>query len=379
MKNNFRRSVNLKHLLINGEKHIGLKYHPDKVVDALTAQLHGIEWHAEYGMYHLPNNKTNLDRIFGLFKGVAWINGSAFFEQRRNVAENEVLDLQQLRTAQLPTGHRRCPEAFFQKLELRRYALSTARHYVHHFGRFLGAHPGKDPIELDENDIRLYLQGLVQENRSDSMVNMALNAIKFHYEVVLGMPNRFYSIERPRPKRALPEVLSKQEVKRMIDITENIKHKCIISLLYSAGLRRSELLALTPADILSERMLIHVRQAKGRKDRYTLLSKTLLSQLRSYYKAYRPKKLLFEGPTGTAYTPSSVVNIVKQAAKRAKIQRRVTPHTLRHSFATHLLENGTDLRRIQILLGHGSTKTTEIYTHVAQTTYTGTISPLDNL
>jgi len=320
-----------------------------------------------------------LTRIFELYKGVAWVNGQYFFGKRANTQDNEPISLAHLCTRELPKGHRRCPKAYLDKLEICRYALTTANHYVSQFERFLFAHQGKEPIELTEMEIREYLQGLIRSGKSDSFVNLALNAIKFHYEKVLGMPNRFYSIERPRKRQTLPEVLSTQEVKRMIDVTRNIKHKCIISLLYSAGLRRAELLNLKPRDIKSDRMLILVRGAKGNKDRYTILSQKLLALLRGYYREYRPKHFLFESPDGSSYSASSVSAIIKRAAKQAKVQRRVTPHMLRHSFATHLLEQGTDLRRIQILLGHGSTKTTERYTHVAESTYRGTISPLDNM
>ena len=191
------------------------------------------------------------------------------------------------------------------------------------------------------------------------------------------MPNRFYTIERPRKKEKLPKVISKEEVIRMIDHTSNLKHKCIISLLYSAGLRRSELLNLKPTDIESDRMLIRVEQAKGNKDRYTILSEKLLVNLRTYYKIFRPKNYLFESYKATKYSASSVLKIVKSAAERVGIKRTVTPHMLRHSFATHLLENGTDIRYIQELLGHSSTKTTEIYTHVAKTNFNNIKNPLD--
>jgi len=191
------------------------------------------------------------------------------------------------------------------------------------------------------------------------------------------MPNRFYTIERPRKKEKLPKVISKQEVLRMIAVSTNSKHKCIISLLYSSGLRRSELLNLTLSDIESDRMLIRVEGAKGNKDRYTLLSEKILVDLRIYFKIYRPKKYLFEGLKGGKYSSNSVLKVVKKAAEKAAINKRVTPHILRHSFATHLLENGTDLRYIQELLGHNSSKTTEVYTHVAKNNFNKIKNPLD--
>ena len=163
----------------------------------------------------------------------------------------------------------------------------------------------------------------------------------------------------------MPDVVSEEEAKAMIAATDNLKHKCIISILYSGGLRRNELINLKITDIDSERMVIHIRNGKGGKDRITLLSNSVLSDLRKYYIKIKPVKFLFEGSKGGHYSSSSVKKIVDKAALLAGIKKKVTPHTLRHSFATHLLEAGTDLRHIQVLLGHNSSKTTGIYTHVA--------------
>ena len=191
------------------------------------------------------------------------------------------------------------------------------------------------------------------------------------------MPNRFYEIERPRKESKLPTVISKEEVLSIIGSTNNIKHKCIIKLLYSSGLRRSELLNLKLADVDSKRMLIRVQGSKGNKDRHTLLSQTVLEDLRIYFREWKPREYLFEGQRGGRYSAQSVLKIVKEAAIKAKIKQSVTPHVLRHSFATHLLESGVDLRQIQVLLGHGSSKTTEIYTHVATNTFRNIKNPLD--
>ena len=191
------------------------------------------------------------------------------------------------------------------------------------------------------------------------------------------MPNRFYSIERPRKEQKLPKVFSKQEILSIIEHTNNIKHRCIVSLLYSAGLRRSELLNLKLSDIDSKRMLIFISNAKNNKDRYSLLSKNVLKDLKIYYLQWRPKEYLFEGLLGQKYSAESVSKIVKNASIKAGIARKVTPHMLRHSFATHLLENGTDIRSIQTLLGHGNIKTTEIYTQVAVSNFRLIKNPLD--
>ena len=249
--------------------------------------------------------------------------------------------------------------------------------YITLFEQFINFFSNEELNKLSEIEIQQYLNHLAQSNRSISYINQSINSIKFYYEVVLGMPNRFYAIDRPRKRQKLPVILSREEILKMLSVTTNLKHKCIIGLLYSSGLRKGELLKLTPKDIDSKRMVVIIKQSKGNKDRLSLLSENILEDLRTYYKAWRPKNYLFEGPNGQAYSASSVNRIVQKAAQKAKVQKKITAHSLRHSFATHLLENGTNLRYIQRLLGHSSSQTTEIYTHVA-TNHLQTIkNPLD--
>ncbi len=371
------RFITLRHLFISNKKYIGLDFKMDKVLVALTKGLPDIAWDKQNSIYLLPNTGQNIDAIFKTFKGVAWINCSYFFEKTRSKQLNEVFDIQWIKKRELPLNHRTCPEEYIEKLKLKKYSNNTVRSYVSCFEKFLNHFKNVEIRDINDRNIREYLDFLIRNNSSDSYINQAINSIKFYYEVVLGMPNTYYDLERPRKKKTLPIVLSKDEVKRMISTTKNLKHKCIISTLYSAGLRRSELLNLELGDIDSERMVIHIKDAKGNKDRYTLLSATLLEDLRVYFKQYRPKKYLFEGVGGIPYSTSSVSTIVKRAAKKVKIAKTVTPHTLRHSFATHLLESGTDLRYIQLLLGHNSTKTTEIYTHVSTASFNSIKNPLD--
>ncbi|WP_353937189.1 site-specific tyrosine recombinase/integron integrase [uncultured Zobellia sp.] len=274
-------------------------------------------------------------------------------------------------------NYRSCPEEYLVKLEIKKYANNTVKSYVSLFEAFINFFNKKKLSTINDEDIRLYLQKLVQENRSNSYINQSINSIKFYYEIVLGMPNRFYSIDRPRKEKKLPQVISKSEVMKILDNTNNLKHRCIVGLLYSAGLRRNELINLKLSDIDSNRMLIRIESGKGNKDRYSLLSNQILDDLRIYYKKWRPKKYIIEGQYGGQYSGQSIAVIVTKAAKKAGIRIRVTPHMLRHSFATHLLEAGVDLRQIQVLLGHSSSKTTEIYTHVATSTFSSIKNPLD--
>jgi len=363
------RSITLKHLLINGQKCIGLQFSGDKVIQALIDTLPETIWSETFGMHYIPNTKQNLNLVFKTFRGEAWVNGNYFFADRQINAENEDINVDWFRRRKLDVKYKPCPEEYLLKLELKRYSNNTVRAYVNCFEAFINHFLDLNPIDINENEIRSYLQKLVQEGKSSSYINQVVNSIKFFYEIVHGMPNRFYSIERPRKEKKLPEVLSKEEIVAIIANTNNIKHKCIVSLLYTSGLRRSELLNLRVTDIDSKRMMVRIGNAKGNKDRLTVLSAEVLKDLKSYYKEYRPKDYLFEGAKGGPYSSSSVLNIVVSASKRARIRKKVTPHMLRHSFATHLLENGTDLRHIQLLLGHNSTKTTEIYTHVANRSF----------
>ena len=226
----------------------------------------------------------------------------------------------------------------------------------------------------------MFLRYLVEERQvSTSYQNQAINAIKYYYEQVLGGRRKFYFIERPVKERKLPVVLSEAEVYRLLASVHNLKHKCLLMLIYSAGLRISEALHLQPKDLDSKRMQVTVRNAKGKKDRVSILSKSLLPILRDYYQLYQPKEYLFEGADGGQYSARSAQNVFKKACIQAKITKKATLHTLRHSFATHLLEKGTDLRYIQTLLGHGSSRTTEIYTHVSTKALKDIQSPLDSL
>ncbi len=251
-----RRIVTLKHIYHRNEKCIGLKFYPDKVIQALIKELPSPRWHAESGCVIIKNTKGNLTQVFRKFRGVAWVNGQYFFTNRPVNQGNADLSVDRFRQRKLPEDYRRCPEPYLQKLEIRKYAYNTARTYISLFERYLNYYSEHSPDELNEEDIRAYLQKLVQQNKSDSYLNQAVTAIKFYYEVVQCMPNRFYTIERPRKKERLPEVLSKEEIVSIINHTNNIKHRCIVALLYSAGLRRGELLDLEIKDIDSKRMLV---------------------------------------------------------------------------------------------------------------------------
>jgi site-specific recombinase XerD len=372
------RSVTLKHLLIKEKRFIGLQFNTDKVIHALVKQLPDVKWSNSFNMAYILNTKENLDEIFKIFNGVVWVNCNYFLDKSIVKETNKPIDITWFRKRKLPSDYRVCPTNYLDKLELRKYANNAVKTYVASFETFINFYISKDLVSIDESDVRMYILKLVQEDKSNAYINSAINSIKFYYESVLGMPNRFYGIERPRKEKKLPKILSKEDVLSIIANTNNIKHRCIVSLLYSSGIRRNELVNLKITDIDSKRMLIRIEAAKGNKDRYTLLSHSLLEDLREYYKQCKPEKYIVERMYGKQYSGQSIGKIVLNAAEKADIKIPVTPHMLRHSFTTHLLEAGVDLRQIQVLLGHSSSKTTEIYTHVTTTTFKKIKNPLDS-
>jgi integrase/recombinase XerD len=266
-------------------------------------------------------------------------------------------------------------------LKLRFYRPGTVSSYLRQAELFAGYYK-KSPAELGEAAIRTYLLHLVEEKKAGpSAVKMSVAALKFLYTHTLNRPEEVIRIPWPRTPKPLPDILSGSEVSRLLENVRSIKHRMIMMTAYGAGLRVSEACTLKSLDIDSKRMLIHVRDGKRGRDRYVMLPKRLLYCLREYWKIARPPgDWLFpggdpEGPIGK----SSVEDAVRKAARQAGIGKRVTPHVLRHSFATHLLETGTDIRTIQVLLGHGSIRTTEGYVKVSRAHVGRTESPLDLL
>jgi len=277
-------------------------------------------------------------------------------------------------------NYRSCPVEYILKLKELRYSEKTIKTYKTLFEEFINYYHKFDIGRIDESMITAFLRYLVLERKvSTSYQNQAINAVKFYYERVLGGQRKVYFIERPRKEKTLPNVMNEKEVGDLFRVTENIKHKAILMLSYSGGLRLSELINVRIKDIDSSRMQIRVEQAKGKKDRYTLLSVRLLEVLRTYFLIYKPKEWLFEGATGGQYSVGSIQSIMRDSVIKAGIKKKVSVHTLRHSFATHLLESGTDLRYIQDLLGHASSKTTEVYTHITTKGFDQIKSPLDKL
>ena len=331
----------------------------------IVKSIEGTDWEVKRRYWYIPAEKFDLNTVFNTLKTVAFIDYS---------------ELKNKSSIALPPDKTQILQEYINKLEQKQYSENTKKVYALYFREFLIYFRNFKPANITKEEINNYIVNLIRnKNISESQQNQRINAIKFYYEKVLGLDRVFYNIDRAKKKKQLPDVLSKEEVFSMIKSTVNLKHKAIISLLYSCGMRRSELIDLKLTDIDSKRMLIKIRGAKGKKDRYVQLASGVLTLLREYYKQERPVQYVFEGKKGEKYSASSIVKVVKAAAKRAGIKKRVYPHMLRHSFATHHLEQGTDLRYIQEWLGHNSSKTTEIYTHVSKKDFHRFKNPIDDI
>ena len=270
---------------------------------------------------------------------------------------------------------------FKNYLNYRRYSQNTVKTYSDALEVFFRFFNDKPPEIINIEDlIQFNTEYILKKKLSASYQNQVINAIKLFYRNRFNRTMEVDIIQRPRREKRLPNVLSKDEVKSILEAPNNLKHRAMLSLIYACGLRRSELLNLTLKDILSDRGLLFIRQSKGKKDRVVPISNKLIEMLRDYYKAFKPKIWLFEGHlSGEKYSERSIQLVLIQAVTKAKIEKPVTLHWLRHSYATHLLENGTDLRYIQELLGHSSSRTTEIYTHVSTRNLQQIRSPFDDL
>lgn len=269
---------------------------------------------------------------------------------------------------------------YYDQLRLKAYSPNTIRMYLSEFGHLLlilKDYPVDDLTHQRLKDYFLYCVKVL--NMGERKMNGKINAVKFYFEKVKLQPQMFFNIPRPKKPLTLPKMLSKAEIKRLFKVVNNPKHQLILKLCYGMGLRVSEIVKLKISHIDSDNMVVLVSGAKGKKDRYVNLPNSVLELLRNYYKEHKPKEWLFEGQYGGVYSPRSVQAIFKRAMFKANINKKIGVHGLRHSYATHLLESGADLRFIQQLLGHHSIKTTQIYTHVSNSALTNLKSPLDTL
>ncbi len=271
-------------------------------------------------------------------------------------------------------------QLYIETLQLKAYSLNTINTYRNEFAQLLCILKDKGVNELDSSRLRSYFLYCTNTLKlSENTLHSRINAVKFYFEQVLKREKFFFEIPRPKKPSILPKVINAKDIKRLFEVTTNLKHNTMLKLCYGMGLRVSEIVNLKITDIDSKNLQVFIERAKGKKDRYANLPESILEQLRAYFVAYKPKKYLFEGQYGDQYSIRSAQKVFADALKKAKINKNVGIHGLRHSFATHLLEAGTDISFIQELLGHNDLKTTLRYTHVSQQTIKNIKSPLDKL
>ena len=353
---------------------VSFAYNPQLVE---LAKSIGMRWNPAYRFWTMEHTKANRDALVRTFTQIATI---------------EVSDaLSDLHLKQTYTEKIRLPKELNEPAELhlnrfkgmlanKRYSASTCATYTSLLRKFFAFHFDRDPLNLNMDDVGDFNREFILENNySINTQRQFTSALKLFYGNTEGHSLEIGSLVAPKKSRMLPTVLAQNQVAAIIQATANLKHRTIITTLYATGIRSNELLNIELSHIDSSSLTLNVVSGKGRKDRNIPLSEDLLELLRKYYKAYTPKRYLFEGANGFRYSSSSMNKVIKSSAQKAGIRKKVTCHTFRHSYATHLLESGVNLRYIQELLGHSSPKTTQIYTYVSPT-YLGQVkSPLDNL
>lgn len=340
----------------NGEKRIAIYFEKNKDLIERIKRLDGARWSQSLRVWHLPLTIEYIIR----FKLDDDKKRPIVFK----ISEQNFIELNK----------------FIQQIHLKGYSSSTLKTYKNEFAIFLQYLKNKDVRTCKSDDVKNYLFHCIYELKiTEASLHSRINAIKFYFEKVLFLKDFFIEIPRPKKANKLPKVFAKSDIKKLFEVTTNLKHNTMLKLCYGLGLRVSEIINLKISDIDSKNMQVFIERAKGKKDRYANLPETLLEQLRTYFIEYKPKLYLFEGQYGGQYSIRSAQQVFKTALQRSKINKNLGIHSLRHSFATHLLEQGTDIRFIQELLGHKDIKTTLLYTHVSDKSIRKIISPLDSL
>ncbi len=386
-----------------GGHRIGMHFDHDEELKQCCRALEAT-YSKTHRCWYVDNHRDNMKKIFDTFRGKAWVDTTAFFgekpktgyvEPRPGAAGGKMAQVDGAKTG-LPgvakcAPHTNLPAldapgaqhvaAFIRRMRSERYSENTVKTYAEALTTLLRFIHPKPFEEIDNPDLVAFNNDyLLARGYSASFQNQVVNAVKLAVKLLNQRTLNPELVHRPRRESVLPNVLSKGEVKLLLEAPMNIKHRAMLSLIYACGLRRSELLNIKIKHIDSGRNMVLIQQAKGKKDRMVPLSAKVLGLLRAYFKEYRPVEWLFEGQHAqTQYSEKSLESVMKQAVRKSGIRKPATLHWLRHSYATHLLEAGTDLRYIQELLSHKSSKTTEIYTHVSAHNLQAIKSPFDDL
>jgi len=341
-------------------------------------------WSQSMKCWYIWRDDFNLSSFFANFSELAWIDYTRLKENTVTIQDDRQKRQQiinEIKSRKLQDNTQKQIQRFRDWMQQKRYSPNTIKTYLETIRIFLKYFHYKTTSFITNADLIDFNSNYIIKNGySSAYQNQVINGVKLFFSFAGSLKFDIEKTERPRREHKLPNVLSKQEIAAILGASPNVKHKTMLSLIYACGLRRNELLNLKPENIDSKRHLLIILNAKGKKDRVVPISDKVIEMLREYYKAYKPKIWLFEGQKkGEKYSEKSIQSVLKQALENARISKPVTLHWLRHSYATHLLESGTDLRYIQELLGHKSSKTTEIYTHVTEKSIQKIKSPFDDL
>jgi integrase/recombinase XerD len=371
-----RENVIAQRVIHDKEIKIALQFPYNQTLINEVKKINEAKWSYSQKAWLLPDSKEKMDELFSVMKGKAWIDLKKLSEPKPELPKKKPSKALSCLNPELLEK----TDKFKNWMRSRRYSESTVSTYSEALIIFLRFYSDKKLEDISNDDLIHFINEYILKNGlSASYQNQMVNSIKLFFQTIQNRKMEIELIHRPKRAHPLPNVLSKEEVKMILNSVGNLKHKVMLSLIYSCGLRRSELLFLKSESIDSRRNVLIIRNAKGRKDRITPLSEKIIAMLREYYVTYKPKVWLFEGQTGGQYSAESLAKVLKQAINRVGIKKPVSLHWLRHSYATHLLESGTDLRYIQELLGHSSSRTTEIYTHVSTKSLQNIRSPFDDL
>jgi integrase/recombinase XerD len=351
----------------------------DAVFQSLVKQLEAARWSQQMKCWYVIEKEGMLKKI-GAHFGAHFVLDSAQLKGRES-EQLHVMAVMKSRLGELDDPTREKLLKFKYWMRTKRYSEATIENYLQALGVFLRYFHDKPLYKISNADvIRFNNEYILNQSYSVSYQSIMINAIKLFYTNQQEKELVIEKLDRPKKERKLPNVLSKEEVKAILEAHHNLKHRAMLSVIYACGLRRSELLGLKLTDVDSKRKLLLVKLAKGKKDRVVPLSDKIVDLLRAYYKEEKPAVYLFEGQEkGRPYSETSLEKVLKNAVMKAKIIKPVSLHWLRHSYATHLLEAGTDIRYIQEILGHNSSKTTEVYTHVSTKSLQQIKSPFDDL
>ncbi|MCK5029408.1 MAG: tyrosine-type recombinase/integrase [Bacteroidales bacterium] len=361
------RTILTERVIHKNEKRIKIIFDFDAEIMSFLENVKGTLWSSSMSCWHIPFTNTYVEDLEKVFMDCAQIVDRS--STRRRTANHD-----------LGVEHNEALKKYYRFLMNRRYSDQTIKNYVKPIRNFLEFYYDKNIELLTNEDIQYYnYERLIKRRVSYVLQNQFVTSLSLFLKTVSESKIDMDKVERAKRSRKLPTVFSKSEIERIINSTQNQKHKTMLLLVYACGLRRGEVGNLRIQDINAERKVILIRKAKGNKDRLVPISAKTIEALRSYYRLFKPKRYIFETNLGMAYPGETIYKIFKRALEKTGIKKKAGIHSLRHSYATHLLENGTDLRYIQTILGHRSSKTTEIYTHVSTHNISNINSPADDL